>query len=164
MSETTTNGQDTSAVAAAPSLTVNAQYLRDLSFENPRAPESLLTQQTGTPEVKIDVDVKARQLNPEVFESVIAMKIEASQGGQVAFVVEVDYGAVVTIKNANQELTAALLLIETPRIVFPFVRSIIADATRDGGFPPLMVNPIDFAELQRRKAAQAQAIPAAANA
>jgi len=163
MSETQTNGQN-GAAATAPSLTINAQYLRDLSFENPRAPESLL-QQGGVPEVKIDVDVKARQLNQEVYESVVSLKVEAQQNNQVAFVVEVDYGAVVTIKNAAQELIAALLLIEAPRIVFPFVRAVVADATRDGGFPPLMINPIDFAEVQRRKtAAQQQQAPAAANA
>jgi preprotein translocase subunit SecB len=163
MSEIQTNGQDGTAAAVAPSLTINAQYLRDLSFENPRAPESLMTQ-GGVPEVKIDVDVKARQLNQDVFESVVALKVEAKQDGQVAFVVDVEYGAVVTIKNATQDLIAALLLIEAPRIVFPFVRSVVADATRDGGFPPLMINPIDFAEVQRRKAAQAQQAPAAANA
>ena len=164
MSETQTNGQNGAAAAAtAPSLTINAQYLRDLSFENPRAPESLL-QQGGVPEVKIDVDVKARQLNQEVYESVVSLKVEAQQNNQVSFVVEVDYGAVVTIKNAAQELVAALLLIEAPRIVFPFVRAVVADATRDGGFPPLMINPIDFAEVQRRKSAAQQTAPAAANA
>ena len=152
MSDIQTNGQDG---AAAPSLTINAQYLRDLSFENPRAPESLLNQ-GGVPEVRIDVDVKARQLNPDVYESVISLKVEAQQASQVAFVVEVDYGCVVTIKNAPQDLVAALVLIEAPRIVFPFVRAVVADATRDGGFPPLMINPIDFTEVQRRKAAQAQ--------
>jgi len=163
MSEIQTNGQDGTAAGTPPSLTINAQYLRDLSFENPRAPESLMNQ-SGVPEVKIDVDVKARQLNPELFESVISLKIEAQQGGQVAFVVEVDYGALVTIKNAPQELVAALLLIEAPRIVFPFVRSVVADATRDGGFPPLMINPIDFAEVQRRKSSLNPQTPTAANA
>jgi preprotein translocase subunit SecB len=164
MSETVTNGQDGPADVAGPSLTINAQYLRDLSFEHPRAPESLMNQ-TSPPEVKIDVDVKGRQLSPDTFESVLSLKIEATQGTNVAFVVEVDYGAVVTIRNATQELIGALLLIETPRLIFPFARAIIAEATRDGGFPPLMVNPIDFAELQRRKslAAQEAGVPTPAN-
>lgn len=155
MSDTPNNGQGP-ALAQGPMLIVNAQYLRDLSFENPRAPESLMAQ-TQPPEVKIDVDVKARQLNEETFESVLALKVEARQGANVAFVVEVDYGAVVTIRNATQEMVAALLLIEVPRIIFPFARAIVSDATRDGGFPPLLINPIDFAELQRRKAELAQA-------
>jgi preprotein translocase subunit SecB len=155
------NGQN-GAAPAGPSLTINAQYLKDLSFENPRAPDSLLAQGQA-PEVKIEVEVKARQLNEELFESVLTLKVEARQGQQVAFVTEVDYAAVVTIRNAPQELIGALLLVETPRIIFPFARAILADATRNGGFPPLLINPIDFAELQRRKAIEAQG-PAAANA
>ena len=160
--QTNGNGQD-DAAGLAPSLTINAQYLRDLSFENPRAPESLVNQ-TGAPEVRIDVDVKARQLSGEMYESVVTVKAEATILGQVTFVVEADYGALVTIRNAPQELVAALLLIETPRIIFPFLRNVLADATRDGGFPPLMLSPIDFAELQRRKSAAQVEAPAAANA
>jgi preprotein translocase subunit SecB len=155
MSETATNGQATER-PQGPVLLVNAQYLRDFSFENPRAPESLMNQ-NEPPEVKIELDVKVRQLNTELFESVLTAKVEAKQGQQTAFVIEVDYGAVVTIQNANQDVTAALLLIETPRLIFPYVRNIISDATRDGGFPPLMINPVDFAELHRRKSAEAQA-------
>jgi preprotein translocase subunit SecB len=165
MSETTANGQNGAAAPAGPTLTINAQYLRDLSFENPRAPESLLAQ-GPQPEVKIEVEVKGRQLNPTTFESVTSIKLEARQGEQVAFVVEADYAAVVTILNAPQEIIGALVLVETPRLTFPFIRNIIASATRDGGFPPLLINPIDFAEVQRRSAA-AQGLadtPPAANA
>ena len=145
------NGQDPSQAESA-SLIVNAQYLRDLSFENPRAPESLLQQAEQQPEVSVEVDVRARQLNEETFESVLNLKVQARTGDDVVFMVEVDYGGVVTIRNAAQELTAALVLIETPRLLFPFARAIIADAIREGGFPPLLINPIDFAEIQRRKA------------
>ena len=152
MSDIAANGQDG---ADSPVLIINAQYLRDLSFENPRAPESLLAQ-NGPPEVAIEVDVKARQLNDELFEAVLSIKVEARQGNEVAFLVELDYGGVLTIRNAGQELLAALILIEAPRMLFPFARAIIAEATRDGGFPPLLINPIDFAELQRRKASEAQ--------
>jgi preprotein translocase subunit SecB len=152
MSETAANGQDGAAVQS-PVLIVNAQYLRDLSFENPRAPESLIGQ-SGPPEVNVEIDVKARQLNPELFEVVLAIQIEARSNNEVAFLIELDYGAVVTIRNAAPEVTAALILVEAPRLLFPFARNVIADATRDGGFPPLLINPIDFAELQRRKAQQ----------
>ena len=72
------------------------------------------------------------------------------------FLVELAYGTVVTVKNTPQEMLAPLILVETPRIVFPFARAIIANATRDGGFPPLMINPIDFAELLRRQQADTQ--------
>jgi preprotein translocase subunit SecB len=153
MSDIAANGQDSTA-PQAPVLIINAQYLRDLSFENPRAPDSLLAQ-SGPPDVNIEIDVKARQLNPELYEVVLNLQIEARSGSDVAFLVEVDYGGVVTIRNAQADLLAALILIETPRLLFPFARAIIADATRDGGFPPLLINPVDFAELQRRKAQRA---------
>jgi preprotein translocase subunit SecB len=162
MSDTAANGQ-TGETPQAPSLVINAQYLRDLSFENPRAPESLL-QQAAPPEVGIDVDVKARQIGEDAFEVVLVLKVEARVANEVAFLVELEYGGVVTIRNVNQEIMAALILIETPRLLFPFARAIVADATREGGFPPLLINPIDFTELQRRKAAEAEAAETAGNA
>jgi preprotein translocase subunit SecB len=162
MSEIAANGQDGAAVQS-PVLIVNAQYLRDLSFENPRAPESLIGQ-TTPPEVGVEIDVKARQLNPETFEVVLSLKVEARTNNEVTFLIELDYGAVVTIRNAAPEVTAGLILVETPRILFPFARAIVADATRDGGFPPLLINPVDFADLQRRKAQQAELAGASAEA
>lgn len=136
-------------------LIVNAQYIKDLSFENPRAPQSLM-QQTTQPSVAINVDVKAQNLAPEVFEVVLTINATARIQDEPVFLVELAYGTVVTVKNAPQEMLAPLVLVETPRIVFPFARAIIANATRDGGFPPLMINPIDFAELLRRQHADAQ--------
>ena len=136
-------------------LIVNAQYIKDLSFENPRAPQSLI-QQTTQPSVDINVDVKAQNLGPEVFEVVLTINATARIHNEPVFLVELAYGTVVTVKNAPQEMLAPLVLIETPRIVFPFARAIIANATRDGGFPPLMINPIDFAELLRRQQTDAQ--------
>ena len=136
-------------------LIVNAQYIKDLSFENPRAPQSLI-QQTAQPDVEINVDVKANNLGPELFEVVLTINATARAQGETVFLIELAYGSVVTIKNATAELLPMLVLVETPRIVFPFARAVIANATRDGGFPPLMINPIDFAELLRRQqAAQA---------
>src|SRR6201982_825099 len=136
--------------AALQQLIVNAQYIKDLSFENPRAPQSLI-QQTAQPSVDINVDVKAQNLGPEVFEVVLTINATARIQEEPVFLVELAYGTVVTVKNAPQEMLAPLVLVETPRIVFPFARAIIANATRDGGFPPLMINPIDFAELLRRQ-------------
>ena len=162
MSEIAGNGQD-GAAAQSPVLIINAQYLRDLSFENPRAPESLIGQ-NSPPEVAVEIDVKARQLNPEMFEVVLALQVEARSNNEVTFLIELDYGAVVTIRNAAPEMTAALILVEAPRMLFPFARAVIADATRDGGFPPLLINPVDFAELQRRKAMQAERAAATAQA
>ena len=131
-------------------LVINVQYIKDLSFENPRAPQSLV-QQPAQPSVDINVDVKAQNLGPDVFEVILTINPTARVQDDPVFLVELAYGTVVTIKNAPQELLASLILVETPRIVFPFARSIIANATRDGGFPPLLINPIDFAELLRRQ-------------
>jgi len=164
--ETTGNGADgtqTASPSEAQQLILNAQYIKDLSFENPRAPQSLI-QQTTQPEVEINVDVKASNLGPEVFEVVLTINATARAQGETVFLVELAYGSVVTIKNARAELLPALVLVETPRIVFPFARAVIANATRDGGFPPLMINPIDFAELLRRQQAGAQTLGSASTA
>jgi preprotein translocase subunit SecB len=158
--ETAGNGADgtpTTSPPGAQQLILNAQYIKDLSFENPRAPQSLM-QQTAQPEVEINVDVKARNLGPEVFEVVLTINATARALGETVFLVELAYGSVVTVRNAPAETLPALVLIETPRIVFPFARAVIANATRDGGFPPLMINPIDFAELLRRQQADAPAL------
>jgi preprotein translocase subunit SecB len=154
------NGQPATSPSGPQQLILNAQYIKDLSFENPRAPQSLM-QQTAQPEVEINVDVKARNLGPEVFEVILTINATARAQGEAVFLVELAYGSVVTVRNAPPEAVPTLVLIETPRIVFPFARAVIANATRDGGFPPLMINPIDFAELLRRQQADAQALGAA---
>jgi preprotein translocase subunit SecB len=137
-------------------LIINAQYIKDLSFENPRAPHSLL-QQKEPPEVQLGVDVKAQALGQDVFEVVLSISAKANAGSDVVFVTELAYAAVVTIRNAPQALVPTLLLVETPRLLFPFARAVIANATREGGFPPLLVHPIDFADLLRRQQAAAAA-------
>jgi preprotein translocase subunit SecB len=134
-------------------LVINAQYVKDLSFENPRAPQSLI-QQKGPPDVSLDVDVKARNLAPELFEVLLTISAEAKLEGETVFMVQLTYGAVVTAKNATPEMMPSMILIETPRLIFPFARNVVAEATRDGGFPPLLINPIDFAELLRREQAK----------
>lgn len=153
------NGQTTvppPSIDAQQQLIINAQYIKDLSFENPRAPQSLV-QQGVQPSVDINVDVKAQNLGPEVFEVILTINVTARADDQPVFLVELAYGTLVTVKNAPPEMLAPLILVETPRIVFPFARAVIANATRDGGFPPLMINPIDFAELLRRQQTDAQA-------
>jgi len=155
------NGADgTAGTTSSPEpqqLILNAQYVKDLSFENPHAPQSF-SQPTAQPEVEINVDVKARNLNPDVFEVVLTINATARAQGETVFLVELAYGSVVTIRNATAETLPMLVLVETPRIIFPFARAIIANATRDGGFPPLMINPIDFGELLRRQQIDAQSL------
>jgi preprotein translocase subunit SecB len=154
MAENTNNGQGSTPEIPTPqgsvTLAINAQYIKDLSFENPRAPQSLI-QQTQQPQVQLDVNVQARNLAPDLFEVILTMSAKATAQEEPVFVVELTYGAVVTAKSDDQNLMPLLVLVEAPRMMFPFARNIIANATRDGGFPPLLVNPIDFAELLRRQ-------------
>lgn len=142
--------------AGGPEMFINVQYVKDLSFENPRAPQSLI-QPAVQPEVAINVDVKARNLNPEAYEVVLTINVNANAQGEPVFLVELAYAAVVTVRNASEQMLAGLVLVETPRIMFPFARAIVANATRDGGFPPLLINPIDFADLLHRQQMAAQA-------
>jgi preprotein translocase subunit SecB len=135
---------------ATPQLIVNAQYLRDLSFENPRAPGNLVGQK-GPPAVSVNVDVKARALQENLFEVILTIRTEATMDNEPAFLIELEYGGVVTVQNADADILPMMILVETPRLLFPFARNIIADATREGGFPPLLINPVDFLDLLRRQ-------------
>ena len=137
-------------------LIVNAQYIKDLSFENPRAPHSL-RQQTTQPAVEINIDVKAQALATDTYEVTLTIKAGANVQGDALFVLELAYAAIVTVRNVSPEMLSAVVLVETPRLMFPFARNIVAETTRDGGFPPLMINPIDFGELLRRNTAAQQA-------
>jgi len=161
MAQTTSgNGQEaTPGASAEPSqLIINAQYIKDLSFENPRAPHSL-TQQATAPTVDINVDVNAQSVSPEAYEVVLTIKVSAKVNDEALFLLELVYGAVVTIRNTSRDQLPPALLVETPRLMFPFARNIVADTTRDGGFPPLMINPIDFTDLLRRNAEQTPGTP-----
>ena len=140
-------------------LIVNAQYIKDLSFENPRAPHSLRPQ-TTQPQVEINVDVGAQNLGPDTFEVVLTIKSSAKIQEEALFLVELAYAGVVTVRNVPQEMLSAIVLIETPRLLFPFTHNIIADTTHNNNFPPLMINPIDFAELLQRNSTR-QAMPPA---
>jgi preprotein translocase subunit SecB len=140
------------AAALAPQLTINAQYIKDLSFENPRAPASL-GQQNVPPAVEINVDVKAQGMGPDNYEVVLTINASAKIQNDALFLVELSYGGFITVRNVPQEMLSTVLLVETPRLLFPFARNIVAETTRDGGFPPLLINPIDFSEVLRRNTA-----------
>lgn len=153
MSEPT---QPTEAEAGqAPRLSVQSQYVKDLSFENPRAPQGI-GNAGGRPEIQVGVDVKAQQMADSQFEVVLDLKLNAKSGDLTVFVLEITYGGIFQLANIPQESLQPLLLIECPRLLFPFVRRIVADVTRDGGFPPLMLDPIDFVTLYRHRVMQAQ--------
>lgn len=136
----------------APTLNVLAQFVKDLSFENPGAPQSLTGR--ANPSINININVNARPLADEDYEVELALDIKANDKDSVIFAIELKYGGVFRLLNIPQENIQPLLLIECPRILFPFARQIVAGASRDGGFPPLMIDPIDFAALYRQRAGQ----------
>ena len=137
------------AAQPAPSIQIVSQYVKDLSFENPNAPRSLTSQ--TPPQVQINVDVRTNQLSETTYEVILNLKAEAKVSDQSAFICELSYGGVAQLQNVQKDQAAPYLLIEVPRLLFPFARSVIAEATRNGGFPPLLVQPIDFADLFRRQ-------------
>ncbi|HVA12939.1 MAG TPA: protein-export chaperone SecB [Stellaceae bacterium] len=152
-----TNGEAAPANDGRRQLAINAQYVKDLSFENPRAPHSLLQPPTGVaPDLQVGVDVKAQSLGPDVFEVIMTLKAETKLAGEIVFVAELAYGAVVSLINTPQEDIPPALMVETPRLLFPFVRNIISEVTRDGGYTPLLLSPIDFADIYRRRLAEQQ--------
>ncbi len=142
--------------AASPSLTILAQYTKDLSFENPGAPRSLQARENA-PDININVNVNANPLSDSDFDVVLTLNADAKDGDRVLFHVELVYGGVFRITDFPQEHMLPLLFIECPRLLFPFARQIIADITRNGGFPPLMIDPIDFAQMFTQRMAEEQA-------
>jgi preprotein translocase subunit SecB len=153
-------GTADAADAPAPRITVEAQYIKDLSFENPQGPnaQAAIAQ---NPEVTIEVNTNARPLGEQDgvgrFEVTLLMRGEAKLKGAPVFIVELTYGGVIGLTNVPQEAVGPVLLIEGARLLFPFARNILAEVTRDGGFPPLFVQPIDFVALYRDQHARAVA-------
>jgi preprotein translocase subunit SecB len=128
-----------------PQVSILTQYVKDLSFENPNAPASL--QSTEQPRIDVNVSVNAKRGGDNVYEVELKINAKAMAGDNVAFVVDLLYAGLFGLANVPEEALEPFLIIEAPRIIFPFARRIIADSVRDGGFPPLMLDPIDFASL-----------------
>ncbi|SJZ94433.1 protein translocase subunit secB [Enhydrobacter aerosaccus] len=136
--------------AQANPLTLHGQYIKDLSFENPRAPQSLIEQKQ--PQLTLNVNVTTRQFEAKTFE--VSLTLEASAHTpekEPLFMLELIYAGTVTLGEVPQEAYGPLLLIETPRLLFPFARAIVANATREAGFPPLNIAPVDFVALYRQQ-------------
>lgn len=151
----------------APPIIINGQYVKDLSFEVPNAPAIYAEMSKSQPEIGINIDVSVSQIQSNVFEVTLNLESKAKMGDKVAFVAEVSYAGVVTL-NVPEEHLHPMLLIECPRLLFPFARNVLAAITRDGGFPPVMLQPVDFVQLyqqrmeavaaeQRQKEAEAEA-------
>jgi len=143
--------------AEQPSLTINTQYVKDHSFENPNAPTIYGAMRTDRPDINVSVEVTPTQLQDQVYEVVLGLRASAKVGETTAFMAELDYAAVISLApGLSDEMRERLVMVEVPRHLFPFARAILADDTRDGGFPPLMMSPIDFAQLYLSRRAQSQ--------
>jgi preprotein translocase subunit SecB len=146
--------------AGAPRFSVLAQYIKDFSFENPNAPRTLGPQQQG-PNISLQVNVNARQIAPVDYEVSLMLEGGAGEGATTMFKFELNYSGVLRVENIPAEQIQALVMIEGPRLLFPFARQIVADAVRGGGYPPLYVEPIDFHGLFLKRMAAAAEAPAA---
>ena len=159
-----TNGNGTPPEAAPPpQLNVLAQYTKDLSFENPNAPASLSPQQQQ-PAINIQINVNAGNVAENDYEVALSVEGKAESNGKVMFSFELIYAGVFRIVNVPKENLHPLVMIECPRLLFPFAREIIANAVRDGGFPPLMLDPVDFVGLYRQNIERQAAAQAASGA
>ena len=141
------NGADENAGENSVPFMIGAQYIKDLSFENPRGIETLSAVHQN-PDVSVDVSTNARPIGEEgMFEVSVFIRAEASLEDAPVFIVELTYSGIVQVSGVPEDDVKPIVLIEGPRHLFPFARTIISNAVRDGGFPPLLINPIDFAAL-----------------
>lgn len=140
---------------AAPALAINAQYIKDMSFEAPATPQIFKELQNQQPNIAIHVDVKAKNIAPPAYEVILSIKAECKVGDALAFILELSYGGVFTVNVPEQHLRP-ILLIECPRLLFPFARQIVAMTTVNGGFLPLMLGPVDFAGLYQKQMQESQ--------
>jgi preprotein translocase subunit SecB len=138
-----------------PQLEALAQYVKDLSFENPNAPRSLQPQ-SAAPNIGVQVNVNARDISPNEVEVEIQLEGKAGEGDGLLFNFELVYAGVFRLTNIPQQHVHQVIMIECPRMLFPFARSILANAVRDGGFPPFLLQPIDFAGLYQAKMMEMQ--------
>lgn len=132
-------------------ISVQAQYIKDLSFENPNAPTSLLSMKSA-PSIEINVDINATALQDDLYEVALVATAKAVHEEKIVFVIDLTYAGLFTIQGIEGQEREITLMVYCPSILFPFVRRVFSDVSRDGGFPPLMLEPIDFASLyQSRK-------------
>lgn len=151
--------EEAAAAAQPPVMKCLNQYIRDLSFENIAAQKNLGN--TASPEINVQVNLDARKGDNNNYEVILKLTVNADAEDKKVFLLEIDYAGVFQVENVPDEQLHPFLMIECPRMLFPFVRQIVRNTTADGGYPPLNVDPIDFMalyrnELQRQAAAQAE--------
>lgn len=143
------------------SVMIRAQYIRDLSFENPNPLVIFSTESQSQPEIQVGIQAKAQNLGDRNFELILEFNIEAKREKDVMFIVELAYAAVISVANdfPDDQINKAIM-VDAAHLLFPFARNIIADMTRDGGYPPLMLAPVDFAVLfaQQQQQESSQAV------
>ena len=147
---------------AVPQIGILTQYVKDYSFENPNAPRSLAPS-TQQPQIGINIAVETAPLSETDFEVTLRLEGKGESQGVVLFGFELLYAGIFRILNVPADSLQPTVLIECPRLLFPFAREIIATATRNGGFPPLLLEPVDFVALYRQRMAAAQPTPASLN-
>jgi preprotein translocase subunit SecB len=132
----------------APSIQIISQYVKDCSFENPHAPESLVSGWPA-PDTNVQISLNQKRINENLFESALNFRIEAknAKDNKMAFIIDLHYGALIGLQNIPQENIAPILAVEVPKLLFPFVREIVAGLTIKGGYPPLYLTPINFEAL-----------------
>lgn len=135
-----TNGEDTS-----PQAGLISQYVKDFSFENPNAPA--VYQWQGQPRIDVQFNIGSDKVGDDVYEVLLKIEVKAEAADKIAFVVELAYAGLFGLRNIPEDQIQPFLLAEAPRLLFPFARRVLADAIRDGGFPPLLLEPIDFGAL-----------------
>lgn len=140
-------GEQTATIA------ISGQYIKDMSFEAPNTPQIFEALQNEMPNIPIEVDVAANGVGENFYEVVLKIRAEAKVQDQLCYIMEMEYAGLFMV-NVPEEALAPVLLVECPLILFPFLRRIVADATSDGGFAPLMLSPIDFAGLYQHRMAQ----------
>lgn len=160
MAKKTTKKTESAEAAAAngeaPQLSILTQYVKDLSFESPGAPLTLRPREKA-PAININVNVTANPLSETDFDVNLTLNATGKDGDDVLFDTELVYGGVFRISGFPQEHVMPLLFVECPRLLFPFARQIVAECTRNGGFPPLMIDPIDFGKMFQQRVAEEQA-------
>lgn len=149
--EPAANGADTQ-----PTIGLITQYVKDLSFENPNAPA--VYQWPDQPEIDVQFNISSEKPGDDVYEVSLKVEVKATTGLGTAFACDLVYGALFAIQNVSDDQVHPFLFAEAPRLLFPFARRVLADAVRDGGFPPLILDPIDFGALYMQQAEAQQAL------
>ena len=153
---TTNGGPEATAAQQPPQINVMTQYIKDFSFENPRAPDSLIVGKKP-PQIAIQINIDAKPITETDIEVILNLEGKADIDKEVLFSFELAFGGVFRILNIPKESMSPIVLIECPRLLFPFAREIIATTVRNGGFPPLLLEPVDFVSLYRQRMGEMQA-------